>query len=79
MCTGTTVALEETVLEDLAPGAGVIVFGVIDLVTASQTGDWSRFGLNVALNTGSAVGCAGGGYIGILYQKCVVWHFIACT
>ena len=55
-CQVLGLGLEEVGLDTLAPGASVIVLGVIDLIKASRTGDWSRFGLNIGLNAGATVG-----------------------
>jgi hypothetical protein len=61
VCQGLGLGLEEIGLDSIAPGAGVIVFGIIDVIKASQTGDWARFGLNLGLNAGTTAGalCAG--------------------
>ena len=67
---GLGLGMEEIGLDKLAPGASVVIFGIIDAVKASRTGDWSRFGLNAALNTGTTVagvaGMKGGAAAGTL-------------
>lgn len=60
LCQGVGISLEEVGLENIAPGAGVIVFGLYDAFVAARTGDWTRFGRNTALNTGSTVVDIGG-------------------
>ncbi len=60
---GLGMGMEEIGLDKLAPGAGVVVMGVIDAVKAAKTGDWSRFGINAALNAGTTVAAVAGGKV----------------
>lgn len=39
-CQGLGIGLEELGLDTLTPGAGIVVFGIIDLIKASRSGDW---------------------------------------
>jgi hypothetical protein len=56
---GLSIACEN--IPVLAEGSGVIIIGLIDGVNAIQTGDWSRFGLNIGLNTCATIGAVGAG------------------
>lgn len=59
-----TMALSNINLDKLAPGTGIIIHALIDGYSSIKSGDWSRFGLNIAKNTISTIGGYTGGKLG---------------